>query len=106
VRRPRSSLATTRSSLGLVASLARPGGNATGVNYFTMEVIAKRLELLHELVPKAVRVAVLLNPANGAITEIVPGVQEAARTIGLQIHVLNASTSRESGEGTGGSKDG
>jgi putative ABC transport system substrate-binding protein len=58
--------------------------------------VAKRLGLLHELVPKAVRVAVLVNPANGTITEIVlRGVQEAARAIGLQIQVLNASTSRE-----------
>jgi putative tryptophan/tyrosine transport system substrate-binding protein len=82
--------------LGLVASLARPGGNATGVNFFNVEVIAKRLGLLHELVPKAVRVAVLINPANAPVTETtLRDVQEAARTIGLQIHVLNASTIRE-----------
>ena len=82
--------------LGLVASLARPGGNATGFNFFSTEVVAKRLALLHELVPKAVRVAVLLNPASGTSVEtILRDVQEAARTIGLQIHVLNASTSRE-----------
>jgi putative tryptophan/tyrosine transport system substrate-binding protein len=82
--------------LGLVASLARPGGNATGVNFFNLEVIAKRLGLLHELVPKAVRVAVLVNPANATAAEAtLRGVQEAARTIGLQIQVLNASTARE-----------
>jgi putative ABC transport system substrate-binding protein len=82
--------------IGLVASLARPGGNATGVNYFNQEVDAKRLGLLHELVPKAVRVAVLVNPANGPTAETtLRAVHEAARVIGLQIHVLNASTTRE-----------
>jgi putative ABC transport system substrate-binding protein len=79
--------------LGLVASLARPGGNATGINFFNQELDAKRLELLHELVPKAVRVAVLVNPANVTITEAtLRGVLEAARVTGLQIHVLNATT--------------
>jgi putative tryptophan/tyrosine transport system substrate-binding protein len=79
--------------LGLVVSLARPGGNATGINFFAGEVIGKRLGLLHELVPKAVRVAVLVNPTNATNTETaLRGVQEAARTIGLQIHVLNATT--------------
>jgi putative tryptophan/tyrosine transport system substrate-binding protein len=82
--------------LGLVASLARPGGNATGINFFAQELIAKRLGLLHELLPKAVRVAVLVNPSLGPSTETtLRDVQEAARVIGLQIHVLNASTSRE-----------
>ena len=82
--------------LGLVASLARPGGNATGINFFYSEVTAKRLGLLHELVPKAVRVTVLVNPANAPITEAtLREVPEAARAIGLQIQVLNASTSRE-----------
>ena len=82
--------------LGLVASLARLGGNATGTNSFSSEVLVKRLGLLHELVPKAVRVAVLVNPANAATTEAtLREVQEAARVIGLQINVLNASTSRE-----------
>jgi putative ABC transport system substrate-binding protein len=81
---------------GLVASLARPGGNATGINFFTSEVLAKRLGLLHELVPKAVRVALLVNPTNAASTEsTLRDVPEAARAIGLQIQVLNASTSRE-----------
>jgi putative ABC transport system substrate-binding protein len=79
--------------LGLVTSLARPGGNATGVNYFVDEVTAKRLRLLHDLVPKAVRIAVLLNPTNGSATKFtLRAVQEAAPTIGLQIQILNAST--------------
>jgi len=82
--------------LGLVASLARPGGNATGINFFYSEVTAKRLGLLHELVPKAVRVAVLVNPANAPVAEAtLRDLPEAARAIGLQIQVLNASTSRE-----------
>jgi len=79
--------------LGLVASLARPGGNATGSNFFFVEVVAKRLELLHQLVPTAVRVAVLLNPDSGATAEAaLREVQEAARVIGLQIRVVNATT--------------
>jgi putative tryptophan/tyrosine transport system substrate-binding protein len=79
--------------LGLVASLARPGGNATGFNFFNQEVNAKRLGLLHELVPKAVRVAVLVNPANARGTETtLRDVQEAARAIGLQIQILKATT--------------
>jgi putative ABC transport system substrate-binding protein len=80
--------------LGLVASLARPGGNVTGVNFFVNEVAAKRLRLLHDLVPKAVRIAVLLNPANAVVAETtLRDVQEAAPTIGLQIQMtLNAST--------------
>jgi putative ABC transport system substrate-binding protein len=82
--------------LGLVANLARPGGNATGSNYFTQEVEAKRLELLHELVPKAARVAVLVNPANVAADEVTLRiVPDAARAIGLQVQVLKASTSRD-----------
>jgi len=82
--------------LGLVASLARPGGNATGINFFAYEVAAKRLGLLHALLPKAVRVAVLVNPADGPDAEItLRNVQEAARAIGLQIHAVNATTRRE-----------
>jgi putative ABC transport system substrate-binding protein len=78
---------------GLVASLARPGGNATGINFFNAEVIAKRLRLLHDLVPKAVRIAVLVNPANGQTAKnTLREVQEAAPTLGLQIQVLNATT--------------
>jgi putative tryptophan/tyrosine transport system substrate-binding protein len=82
--------------LGLVASLARPGGNATGVNSFNTEVVAKRIGLLHDLLPKAVRIVVLVNPANAPIAEAtLREVPEAARALGLQIRVLNASTSRE-----------
>jgi putative ABC transport system substrate-binding protein len=79
--------------LGLVASLARPGGNATGINFFSNEVVAKRLRLLHDLLPKAVRTAVLLNPANASIAEsTLRDVREAAPTIGLQIQMRHAST--------------
>ena len=79
--------------LGLVASLARPGGNATGINFFLQEVVAKRLRLLHDLVPKAVRIAVLVNPANAPTAEAtLREVQEAAPAIGLQIQILNATT--------------
>jgi putative ABC transport system substrate-binding protein len=82
--------------LGLVTSLARPGGNATGINFFFAEVVAKRLGLLHDLVPKAVRIAVLLNPANAPIAEAtLREIPEAARGLGLQISVLNATTPRE-----------
>jgi len=82
--------------LGLVASLARPGGNATGINFFVQEVVTKRLGLLHELVPKAVRIALLVNPGNASTAETtVRDMSEAARAIGLQIQVLNARTSRE-----------
>jgi putative tryptophan/tyrosine transport system substrate-binding protein len=82
--------------LGLVASLARPGGNATGINFFNSELVGKRLSLLHELVPKAARVAVLLNPINATNAEgTLRDVQKAARAIGLQIRALNASTSSE-----------
>jgi putative tryptophan/tyrosine transport system substrate-binding protein len=82
--------------MGLVASLARPGGNATGINFFVAEVLAKRLGLLHQIVPKAVRIAVLVNPANASTAEAaLRNIPEAARAIGLQIQVLNASTSRE-----------
>jgi putative ABC transport system substrate-binding protein len=79
--------------LGLVASLARPGGNLTGINFFNVELTAKRLELLRELVPAATRVAVLINPANTEYTETtMREVEAAARAIGLQLQVLKAST--------------
>jgi putative tryptophan/tyrosine transport system substrate-binding protein len=81
---------------GLVASLARPGGNLTGVNLISLELVAKRLELLRELVPAAVRVAVLVNPANAEFAETtLRDVDPAARALGLQIQILSASSSRE-----------
>jgi putative tryptophan/tyrosine transport system substrate-binding protein len=81
---------------GLVASFARPGGNATGIHYLARELTAKRLELLHALAPKATRVAILVNPANGPSTdETLRIVGGTARSVGLQIKVLNASTSGE-----------
>jgi len=82
--------------LGLVASLARPGGNLTGINWLGGELVAKRLELLRQLLPGATRVAVLVNPAFAMLTEItLRDVEAAARAMGLQIQVLNADTSRE-----------
>ena len=82
--------------LGLVASLARPGGNATGINLLSAEVVAKRLGLLHHLAPKAARIAVLVNPANPATGDaMLKEIPEAARSLGLQIQVLHASTNRE-----------
>jgi putative ABC transport system substrate-binding protein len=82
--------------LGLVANLARPGGNATGINFFVAELAAKRLGLLRELLPAAKRVAVLVNPADPIRVETIVGeVKKAAGAIGLQFQVVNASTSRE-----------
>jgi putative tryptophan/tyrosine transport system substrate-binding protein len=82
--------------LGLVASLARPGGNLTGINNFTGELTVKRLELLREMVPGAARIAVLVNPANATTTETtLRDLAAVAHVMGLQIQVLNASTSRE-----------
>jgi putative ABC transport system substrate-binding protein len=81
--------------LGIVASLSRPGGNLTGVNFFANEVVAKRLELLRGLVPTAKRVAVLVNPTYPATETTLREVPPAARAMGLQVDVLNASTSTE-----------
>ena len=82
--------------LGLVASLARPGGNLTGVNFFAAELAAKRLGLLRELVPGAARIAVIVNPKHASITEsTLRDVEPAARAAGLQIRVLNASNGAE-----------
>jgi putative ABC transport system substrate-binding protein len=80
---------------GVVASLARPGGNATGINFFSMEVATKRLGLLHELVPAAARIAVVVNPTNPLAAESMRDLPEAARAIGLQIKIHHATTSRE-----------
>jgi putative ABC transport system substrate-binding protein len=82
--------------LGIVASLARPGGNATGINFFASEIDAKRLGLMHELLPKATRFAVLVNPANAAGTQATSkALKEAARALGLDALFFNASTPAE-----------
>jgi putative tryptophan/tyrosine transport system substrate-binding protein len=82
--------------LGIVTSFSRPGGNMTGINIFTSELAAKRMEILRELVPRAARVAVLANSANVAATETqLKEVDAAARAIGLQIQIHNANTSTE-----------
>jgi putative tryptophan/tyrosine transport system substrate-binding protein len=82
---------------GLVASLARPGGNATGINFLNRQTDGKRLELLHELVPKAVHVALLINPANAATNAETTeqNLRGASRDLGLQLHLIHASTSQE-----------
>jgi putative ABC transport system substrate-binding protein len=79
--------------LGLVASIARPGGNGTGINFLSGELVAKRLEILRELIPGAVRVAVLINPLGGETSAT--DVENSARAMGLQIHIFKASTSDE-----------
>jgi len=82
--------------MGLVSSLARPGGNLTGVNFFGAEVVSKRLEFLRELIPGVGRLAVLVNPSNATISETtVRVVEAAARGMGLQVQVFNAGTNRE-----------
>jgi putative tryptophan/tyrosine transport system substrate-binding protein len=80
---------------GLVASLARPGGNLTGINFLNAELTAKRLELLHELVPAATRVTVLVRPTGSSTEAPLRDMDLAARAMGLQIQVFNASNSRE-----------
>jgi ABC-type uncharacterized transport system substrate-binding protein len=80
--------------LGLVANIARPGGNATGINFFTAELIAKRVGVLRELLPAATRLGVLVNPRDTRIAELVASeVQAAASSMGQQVHLLSASTS-------------
>jgi putative tryptophan/tyrosine transport system substrate-binding protein len=82
--------------LGLVPSLARPGGNLTGINFFNAELVAKRLEFLRELVPGATRVSVLVNPANAtSMKSTLRDIEPAARALGVQLKTLNASTSGE-----------
>jgi putative tryptophan/tyrosine transport system substrate-binding protein len=82
--------------LGLVASLARPGGNATGINFFTAEVNAKRLGLLRELLPAARQVAILMNPTNPInMASVLAELEQAARELALQIQIVNAGTTLE-----------
>jgi putative ABC transport system substrate-binding protein len=82
--------------LGLVGSLAKPGGNVTGVNLQVSEIVTKRLRLLHDLLPNAVRIAVLVDPGNASITKTtVQEVQKAAPTMGLQAQIINATTINE-----------
>jgi len=83
-------------AVGLVASLNRPGGNLTGVTNLNAEILPKRLELMHELVPTATTIALLVNPSNPLVAETESrDAQTAARTLGLQLHVLHASTDRD-----------
>ena len=81
--------------IGLVASLSRPGGNVTGVTQLYVEVMPKRLELAHELVPTATIIAALVNPTNPNTETILRDLQAAARILGVQLHVLHASTERD-----------
>jgi putative tryptophan/tyrosine transport system substrate-binding protein len=82
--------------LGLVASLNRPGGNLTGTTTLTLEVGPKRLELLHEIIPAATVIALLVNPTSPNLAEAqARDLRTAARTLGLQVHVLQASTDRD-----------
>jgi putative tryptophan/tyrosine transport system substrate-binding protein len=82
--------------VGLVASLARPDGNATGINFVNQEIVSKQLELLHQLIPKAVRIAVLVNPANASLAELtLQAMPDVARALGMEIRVVMASTIRE-----------
>src|SRR5262249_10156483 len=80
---------------GLVASLSRPGGNATGVTVLAVELGAKKLELLHEVIPTAAVIGVLVNPANKVAETIAKDLDALARTLGLQLHILRASNERE-----------
>jgi putative tryptophan/tyrosine transport system substrate-binding protein len=88
-------ISTDPVKLGLVASLNRPGGMLTGVNTLNTELVAKRLELLHELVPRATIIAALINPASPTAEALTSDLHSAARTLGLQLNVLHANTERE-----------
>ena len=81
--------------LGLVASLARPGGNLTGINIFSAELVAKRLEFVRELLPSATRIAVLISPSGPSSEATLRDIEPAAHALGLRVQVLNASTPRE-----------
>jgi putative ABC transport system substrate-binding protein len=80
---------------GLVASLSRPGGNATGINFFSAELLAKRLELLREMIPAARRIAVLVDPTDANADIMLKDAEATTRAIGLQIQVINTSTGRD-----------
>ena len=81
---------------GLVASLAQPGGNATGVNNLAMELVQKEMEKLHQMVPTATVIAALVNPANPPLAEpATKEAQAAGRTLGLKVHIIQASTERD-----------
>jgi putative ABC transport system substrate-binding protein len=88
-------LASDPIKLGLVASLNHPSGNATGVGLFAVTVEPKKLEILHELVPKAMKIGVLVNPRNPNAPTIITELQTAAGVLGLQIHIVNAATEGE-----------
>ena len=81
--------------LGLVASLGRPSGNLTGVNFFVAELGAKRLGLLHELLPAVNRVGLLVNPNNANTEAVIVDVNAAASAIGINVHILQARNSHE-----------
>jgi putative ABC transport system substrate-binding protein len=80
---------------GLVASLSRPGGNATGINFFSAELLAKRLELLREMIPAARRIAVLVNPTDANVDIMLKDAEATTLALGLQIQVINTSTGRD-----------
>jgi putative ABC transport system substrate-binding protein len=82
-------------AIGLVGNLNRPGGNLTGVSSLNVQVTPKRLEILHEVVPAAAEIAVLVNPTSPTTDSQLRNLQAAARALGLQLHVLHASTERD-----------